>query len=99
MMTEQEFDRKVEAMADQLGKKIEDTADRFDRAVTRKWERGRWFRRVARTVSFTAEAGLIAGACFLFRSGYRVWGAICFWLGIIALLFDLFRLLFLRRRP
>ncbi len=95
-MTEQEFERKVEAAAERLEQTIEGTADRFDQALTRRWER-KPFRSFLKSVSFAAELGLVAGSVLLSCKGRRVWAAVCLWLGIAGLLWHVFQLIFLRR--
>ena len=96
-MTEHEFDCRVEAAAERWEQRIEGAADRLDKAVTRKWAR-RSFRILMRFMSFMFETGLVISAGFLYHAGHKTWASICFWLGIIGLLCDLFRLLFLRRK-
>ena len=95
-MTEREFDQRVDAAAQRFEERVEGAADALDRAVTHGLER-RWFRFFFRTLSFAAEAGLIAGAFSLFQSGHRLWAGVCFWVGAIGLLCDVCRCLFLRR--
>lgn len=96
-MTEQELERKVEASVARLEQRIEGTADRFDKAVARKWEQ-RSFRAVLKSISFITEIGLIAGSIFLSREGRKTWAGVCSWLGIAGLLWEMFQLMFLRRK-
>lgn len=96
-MTEQEFDRRVENAASRFEQRVEGAADRLDKAVSRQWTH-RPFRIVTRALSFAAGLGLLAGSFHLHETGSRVWSAICFWLGAAAIVCELLRWIFLRRR-
>lgn len=88
-MTEQEFERRIETAADQFERRVEAAADRLDAGITKKWNTSRLFRCTVKTVSFSAEAGLILGGVRLASSGHRTAGAWCIGLGVVGMAADL----------
>ena len=58
-MTERAFDQKVEDMAARLESRIEASADKLDRDVTRKYNDSRLFRFTTKGISVAAEIGLL----------------------------------------
>ncbi len=95
-MTEQQFDRAVERAADKLETCVEAAADRLDRGFERRWQQ-RPFRILMRTVSVSAELGLIGGAFCLSARGHRTLARWCFALGAVGLVFECGRALLFKK--
>lgn len=69
-MTEQEFDRKVEELAERFERRVEASADRLEQGLTQRWNGSRWFRLTARAGSAAMGMGLLLGAASLRRKGF-----------------------------
>lgn len=69
-MTEQEFDRKVEELAERFERCVEASADRLEQGLTQRWNGSRWFRLTARAGSAAMGMGLLLGAASLRRKGF-----------------------------
>ena len=95
-MTEQQFDRAVERAAEKLETCVEAAADRLDRGLERGW-RHRPFRILMRTVSISAELGLMGGAFWLSAGGHKTLGRWCFALGTVGLVFECGRALLFKK--
>ena len=96
-MTEREFNHKVEEAAQRLEQRMEGAADRFEKALERKWEQ-KPFQVVIKLVSLAAEVVLLIGSAFLFRTGHKSWATLCFWLGMLGIVWALFKRNFFRRK-
>lgn len=97
-MREREFDQKVENWAARLENRIEASADRLDRNITRKYNNSRLFRFTTRGISTAAEIGLLIGGKYLAQKGYKTAAACCVVLGAVGLTFELLRIFIFRRR-
>lgn len=97
-MTEREFDQKVEEMAARLESRIEASADKLDRDVTRKYNDSRLFRFTTKGISVAAEIGLLIGGKHLAQKGYKTAAVWCVALGAVGLAFELLRIFIFRRR-
>lgn len=96
-MTEREFGRRVDAAAEHWAQRIEDSADRLDRGLTRAWDGSKSFRRAAKAVSLAAEAGLIWGAARLAGRGHQAAAVCCFALGAAGLAAEVLRAVFFEK--
>lgn len=96
-MTEKEFDLKVEDLAARFERRVEASADNFDKGLTRKYNESRLFRYTTRGISTIAEFGLLIGAKHLSDRGYKTAAFWCAGLGIIGLATDLLRIFMFRR--
>lgn len=98
MMTEKEFDQKVEDMAARFERRIEAAADRFDKGITRKYDESRLFRLFIRGTFIAAEIGLLIGAKHLADRGYKTAALWCAGLCVVCLAAEIVRILLFRRR-
>lgn len=97
-MTEREFNRKVEDMADRFERYAEASADRFDRKMTHAWDNSRLFRLVARSGSIAAELGLLLGARHLHDNGFKTAAIWCAGLSLIGLSWEIVRVAAFRKK-
>lgn len=97
-MTEREFDQKVEDWAARLEHRIEASADKLDRNVTRKYNDSRLFRFTTRGISIVAEIGLLIGGKHLAQKGYQTAAVWCVALGAVGLASEVLRILVFRRK-
>ena len=103
-MTEHEFDRMVDQVADRFAQAVERAAGRFERAMeagagrlTDAWDGSALFRWIVCSAELLAGVGLLAAARHFASGGRRV---PCFWcagLGAAALASALLRILLFRR--
>ena len=68
--------------------KIENVANKIERAVNKAWKK-RSFRIVSKSISATAEIGLMIGAAHLSQKGYKSAATCLFGLGAVGLVCDL----------
>ena len=97
-MSEREFDQKVEEMAARLESRIEASADKLDRDVTRKYNDSRLFRFTTKGISVAAEIGLLIGGKHLAQKGYKAAAVLCVALGAVGLISELLQIFVFRRR-
>ena len=97
-MREREFDQKVENWAARLENRIEASADRLDRNITRKYNNSRLFRFTTRGISTAAEIGLLIGSKYLAQKGYKAAAVLCVALGAVGLISELLQIFVFRRR-
>ena len=82
-MTEQEFDRKVEELAERFERRVEASADRLEESLTQRWNGSRLFRLTARAM------GLLLGAASLRRKGFLTTARWCAAIGIVGLVCEI----------
>lgn len=100
-MTEKQFDQFIETAienaADRFERRVEAGADRLDRGLTHAWNVCPCFRRGARLVSIGCAVSLLVLAKHLHDEDEQVAAHCCATLGGAALLWEVGRLVFLRR--
>ena len=75
-MTEQEFDRKVEELAERFERRVEASADRLEQGLTQRWNGSRLFR-------------LLLGAASLRRKGFLTTARWCAAVGLVGLVCEM----------
>lgn len=88
-MTEQEFDRKVEELAERFERRVEASADRLEQGLTQRWNGSRWFRLAARAGSAAMGMGLLLGAASLRRKGFLTAARCCAAVGLVGLVCEM----------
>lgn len=88
-MTEQEFDRKVEELAERFERCVEASADRLEQGLTQRWNGSRWFRLTARAGSAAMGMGLLLGAASLRRKGFLTAARWCAAVGLVGLVCEI----------
>ena len=88
-MTEQEFDRKVEELAERFERCVEASADRLEQGLTQRWNGSRWFRLAARAGSAAMGMGLLLGAASLRRKGFLTAARWCAAVGLVGLVCEM----------
>lgn len=100
-MTEKQFDQLVENAienaADRFERCVEAGADRFDRRLTHVWDVCPCFRRGVRLLNIGTGVAMLVLAKHLYDEGSETAAHCCAALGGGALLWELGRLVFLRR--
>ena len=71
-----------------VDQKIENVANKIESAVYKAWKK-RSFRIVSKSISATAEIGLMIGAAHLSQKGYKSAATCLFGLGAVGLVCDL----------
>ena len=71
-----------------VDQKIENVANKIESAVNKAWKK-RSFRIVSKSISATAEIGLMIGAAHLSQTGYKSAATCLFGLGAVGLVCDL----------
>lgn len=88
-MTEQEFDRKVEELAERFERRVEASVDRLEQGLTQRWNGSRWFRLTARAGSAAMGMGLLLGAASLRRKGFLTAARWCAAVGLVGLVCEM----------
>lgn len=88
-MTEQEFDRKVEELAERFERRVEASVDRLEQGLTQRWNGSRWFRLAARAGSAAMGMGLLLGAASLRRKGFLTAARWCAAVGLVGLVCEI----------
>ena len=88
-MTEQEFDRKVEELAERFERCVEASADRLEESLTQRWNGSMWFRLTARAGSAAMGMGLLLGAASLRRKGFLTAARWCAAVGLVGLVCEI----------
>ncbi len=88
-MTEQEFDRKVEELAERFERCVEASADRLEEGLTQRWNGSRWFRLAARAGSAAMGMGLLLGVASLRRKGFLTAARWCAAVGLVGLVCEM----------
>lgn len=88
-MTEQEFDRKVEELAERFERRVEASVDRLEQGLTQRWNGSRWFRLTARAGSAAMGMGLLLSAASLRRKGFLTAARWCAAVGLVGLVCEI----------
>lgn len=97
-MTEKDLDRIIEEIAGRFERRIESSADRLDKGLTRTYDKSRVFRFATRGLSTAAEIGLLIGAKQLAEHDHKTAAVWCAGLGIVGLAVEFLRIIVFRRR-